>query len=157
MVEGVERDHPDVVVAEVQGQQSCQTPERFVRQLVNVKGVGHLQVEQRLPDLSEGHVLYPHYLVTGQIQPGDAGNVIKSVASDNFYIGINKIENFQAGWEVLKLTWSQVAVVSGGSNGNFPQGSHDSHLSHWNVSHVISLQVQVLHSVPRSRNVQYFI
>ena len=137
-----------MVVTEVEGEQSCQTAERFVGQLVSVEGVGHLQVEQRLPNLSEGNVLYPHYLVTGQIQPGDAGNVIKSVTSDNFYIGINKIENFQSGWEVLELTWSQVAVVSGGRNGYFPERSHDSHLSHWNVSHVVSLQVQVLQGVP---------
>ena len=148
MVEGVERNHPDVVVTEVQGQQSCQAPEGFVGQLVGVESVRHLQVEQRLANLSEGHVLYPDYLVTGQIQPRDAGNVVKSVTSDNFYIGINKIEDFQSGWEILELAWPEVAVVSGGSNGNFPERSHDSHLSHWNVSHVVSLQVQVLQGVP---------
>ena len=155
MVESVKRDHPDVVVTKVQGQESCEAPEGFVGQLVGVEGVGHLQVEEGLANLSEGHVLYPDYLVAGQVQPRDAGNVVKSVTSDNFYIGINKIEDFQSGRKILKLAWSEVAVVSGGSNGNFPERSHDSHLSHWNVSHVISLQVQVLHSVPGK--VEYFI
>ena len=139
MVKSVKGDHPDVVVTEVQGQQSCQAPEGFVGQLVGVESVRHLQVEQRLANLSKGHVLYPDYLVTGQVQPRDAGNVVESVTSDNFYIGINEIEDFQARGEILKLARSEVAVVSGGGNGNFPERSHDSHLSHWNISHVISL------------------
>ena len=139
VVESVERNHPDVVVTEVQCQESRQTPEGFVGELVGVEGVGHLQVEERLANLSEGHVLYPDYLVTGQVQPRDAGNVVESVTSDNFYIGINEIEDFQARGKILKLARSEVAVVSGGGNGNFPERSHDSHLSHWNISHVISL------------------
>ena len=83
-----------MVVTEVEGEDGGEALEGRVGEVVSVESVGHLEVEERLADLSEGLVLNPDYLVTGEIQPRDAGNVVKSVTPDNFYIGINKIENF---------------------------------------------------------------
>ena len=74
---------PDEVVAEVQGGDGGQALEGQVGEVVGVEGVGHLEVEQRLADLTERVNFYPGYLVAGQVEPRHAGDVVEGVAADH--------------------------------------------------------------------------
>ena len=70
--------------------------------------------------------------------------------SSNLYVGVDHVEDLEAGGEVLKLAEPEVAVVPGGGEADPPQRPHDPHLPHGDVPHVVPAQVQVLQSEPRS-------
>ena len=56
LVEAVQGDVPDVVVAQVQGLDPAQAPEGLVRKSPEVEGVGELEVADGIADLPEGVV-----------------------------------------------------------------------------------------------------
>ena len=58
LVEAVEGDVPDVIVAQVQGVDPAQAPESLVRKSPEVEGVGELEVADGVTDLPEGVVRY---------------------------------------------------------------------------------------------------
>ena len=122
---------------------------------MSVESVGHLQVSHWFANLSEGAVLNPIYFITGQIQPRHAGNVVKSVVSDNFDVGVDEIENLESRGEFLKLTQNQISIISGRGESNFPQRPHDPHLAERNVPHVVSLKIQILQSKPSQEVIEY--
>ena len=124
-VERVERNSSDMIVTEVQCPEGCQGLEGGVGQVVGVEGVGHLEVEERLPDLAEGVHLDPGDLVAGQVEPGHAGHVVERVAPDDLDVGVDQVELLHPGREVLELTESEVAVVPGGGQPHPAKAPHD--------------------------------
>ena len=72
------------------------------------------------------------------------------VLGSNLNVGVDHVEDLEAGGEVLELAEPEVAVVPGGGEADPPQRPHDSHLPHGDVPHVVPAQVQVLQSEPGS-------
>ena len=138
-----------MIVTEIQDPQGCQGLEGNVGQLVDVEGMGHLEVEQGLPDLPECVHLDPGDLVAGQVQPRHAGHVVEGVTPDDFDVGVDQMELLHPRGEVLKLAEPQVAVVPCGGEAHPPEGAHDAHLPHGDVPHVVPDHLQVLQGVSR--------
>ena len=109
-MERVKRNIPDMIVTEIQDPQGCQGLERGVGQFVDVEGVGHLEVEEGLPDLPERILLDPCDLVAGQIQPRHTRHVVEGVAPDDFDVGVNQMELLHPRGKVLELANEKVVL-----------------------------------------------
>ena len=82
LVEAVEGDVPDVIVAQVQGVDPAQAPESLVRKSPEVEGVGELEVADGVTDLPEGVVRYVLDSVVGLRKEIDLIQIMENYVMD---------------------------------------------------------------------------
>ncbi len=107
LVECVERDPADVVVAQIHSSDRSQSTEGGAWQLAEVEGVGGAEAAQRGADFQEGVVVDAVNAVVAQVEGAHAGHVRERAAVQRPHVRVHQVQLLQRRRELGKLTYGE--------------------------------------------------